>query len=179
MPHANPRLVDLKGLSENAIANTPVTFSKDRILSRYCDDAWDMTPYLAVKNSRSYRIRFDVKFSDGTQLIEKKHAHLLDSSKRFLYVRWRVQAPHSRQYISARTLMNNWRQLVDCGEGVVDETHLQVWKGIREQQIQVLQCEDLGISSRQRCLDHLHASEKVLSDLGESIAPYTSRLKSF
>ena len=68
---------------------------------------------------------------------------------------------------------------VDCGEGVVDETHLQVWKGIREQQIQVLQCEDLGISSRQRCLDHLHASEKVLSDLGESIAPYTSRFQSF
>jgi hypothetical protein len=59
------------------------------------------------------------------------------------------------------------------GEGVVDETHLQVWKGIREQQIQVLQCEDLGISSRQRCLDHLRASEKVLNDLGESITPYT------
>ena len=35
MPHADPRLVDLNGLSENAIANTPVTFSKDRILSRY------------------------------------------------------------------------------------------------------------------------------------------------
>jgi integrase len=121
MPHANPRLVDLKGLSENAIANTPVTFSKDRILSRYCDDAWDMTPYLAVKNSRSCRIRFDVKFSDGTQLIEKKHAHLLDSSKRFLYVRWRVQAPHSRQYISARTLMNNWRQLVPAIKWMVDK----------------------------------------------------------
>ncbi|TDN59001.1 integrase [Paraburkholderia sp. BL10I2N1] len=59
-----------------------------------------------------------------------------------------------------------------CGEGVIDESHIQIWRGIRDQQIEVLNQSDIGIASRQRCIDHLEAAERVLVDLGESIKPH-------
>lgn len=59
-----------------------------------------------------------------------------------------------------------------CGEGVIDVSHVQIWRGIRDQQIEVLNQNDIGIASRQRCIDHLEAAERVLVDLGDSIKPH-------
>ena len=64
-----------------------------------------------------------------------------------------------------------------CGEAVIDSTHVEIWKGIRQQQIDVLRCPDLGIPSRQRCLDHLRKAERVLADLGAETSPSLSSAK--
>ncbi|RDJ98469.1 tyrosine-type recombinase/integrase [Paraburkholderia lacunae] len=64
-----------------------------------------------------------------------------------------------------------------CGEAVIDSTHVEIWKGIRQQQIDVLGCPDLGIPSRQRCLDHLRKAERVLADLGAETSPSLSSAK--
>jgi hypothetical protein len=59
-----------------------------------------------------------------------------------------------------------------CGEGVIDSTHIDIWKGIRQQQIDVLQCPDLGTPSRERSLDHLRKAERVLAELGAQVPPF-------
>jgi hypothetical protein len=59
-----------------------------------------------------------------------------------------------------------------CGEAVIDSTHVDIWKGIRQQQIDVLNCPDLGMPSRQRCIDHLRKAEGVLADLGNEVTPF-------
>jgi hypothetical protein len=59
-----------------------------------------------------------------------------------------------------------------CEDSVIDHTHLQVWRGIREQQIEVLQCPDLGEPSWQRCVDHVREAEKILVELGDTVEPY-------
>jgi len=59
-----------------------------------------------------------------------------------------------------------------CDDSVIDDTHIQVWRGIRQQQIDVLLCPDLGESSWQRCVNHLRESEKVLRDLGDNPEPF-------
>ncbi len=59
-----------------------------------------------------------------------------------------------------------------CGEAVIDSTHVDIWKGIRQQQIDVLNCTDLGMPSRQRCIDHLRKAEGVLADLGSEVTPF-------
>lgn len=64
-----------------------------------------------------------------------------------------------------------------CGEAVIDSTHVDIWKGIRQQQIDVLECPDLGVPSRQRCLDHLRKAERVLADLGAEVPPFKPSLK--
>jgi integrase len=64
-----------------------------------------------------------------------------------------------------------------CGEAVIDSTHIDIWKGIRQQQIDVLQCPDLGMPSRQRCVDHLRKAERVLADLGADVLPFKPSLK--
>jgi integrase len=56
-------------------------------------------------------IKFDTKFQDGSALTDPKHNILRESAKAFLYARWKNKAPHSRKYISAQTLINNWAQL--------------------------------------------------------------------
>jgi integrase len=81
------------------------------IVSRYGDSRWDLSPYIQTLNSRAYVIIFDIVLGDGSILTDSQNAILLDAAKRFLYVRWRVKAPHSGKYISARTLFNNWAQL--------------------------------------------------------------------
>lgn len=59
-----------------------------------------------------------------------------------------------------------------CGEAVIDTTHIAIWKGIRQQQIDVLKCPDLGMPSRQRSIDHLRKAESVLADLGSDVTPF-------
>jgi hypothetical protein len=41
----------------------------------------------------------------------------------------------------------------------------------------VLECPDLGVPSRQRCLDHLRKAERVLADLGAEVPPFKPSLK--
>lgn len=48
----------------------------------------------------------------------------------------------------------------------------QSGEGSRQQQIEVLQCPDLGLSSWQRDVDHLRKAEKKLTDLGDLVTPY-------
>jgi integrase len=53
----------------------------------------------------------------------------------------------------------------DCKNRLIDRTHLQVWLGIRSQQIELLQMDDLGDPMWQRAKDHLLYAEQVLRDL--------------
>ncbi len=59
-----------------------------------------------------------------------------------------------------------------CEDSVIDDTHVQVWRGILKQQIEVLQCPDLGEPSWQRCVDHLREAERILVELGDTVEPY-------
>jgi len=81
------------------------------IISRYEDTRWDLNPYIQTNNSPGNAIIFQIKLDDGSSLTDSQNSRLLESIKRFLYVRWKVKAPHSGKYISARTLLNNWSQL--------------------------------------------------------------------
>jgi integrase len=58
-----------------------------------------------------------------------------------------------------------------CGEAVIDVTHRNIWEGIRQQQVDVLRCSDLGAPAKQRCIDHLRKAESVLTDLGAPVSP--------
>lgn len=111
MPSTGTHLVDLHSLMPADIPDVIISSAGDHVLSRFRDNIWDMSPYLAVKNIRQSAIRFDLGLPDGSNLTEPQHARLLNSAKQFLYARWRVRAPHSRKLISARTLMNNWAQM--------------------------------------------------------------------
>lgn len=56
---------------------------------------------------------------------------------------------------------------VDCKFGVITVEHRPVWLGIRDQQLEVLQMDDLGVSSKARAKAILLKAEKVLGTLGE------------
>jgi hypothetical protein len=111
MANTGAHLTDLRALVPDNIQNAVISQSNDLVFSRYRDDVWDITPYIPARNSVDSKIRFDFKLPDGSSFSDPKYACLLDASKRFLYARWRVQAPHSRKHISARTVINNWAQL--------------------------------------------------------------------
>ena len=81
------------------------------VVSIYGDPRWNLTPYVRTRNHRDVIIIFNVKLVNGSLLTDKQNESLLHAAKRFLYVRWKVKAPHSGKYISARTLHNNWGQL--------------------------------------------------------------------
>lgn len=68
---------------------------------------------------------------------------------------------------------------VGCGEGVIDSTNLQIWHGIRQQQIDVLNCNDLGESSWERSVQHLREAENTLKELGESFESFSVPLSPF
>lgn len=56
---------------------------------------------------------------------------------------------------------------VDCKFGVITTEHRPVWRGIRDQQLEVLQMDDLGASGKARAKAILLKAEKVLDKLGE------------
>lgn len=55
---------------------------------------------------------------------------------------------------------------VDCKFGVITAEHRPVWRGIRDQQLEVLQMDDLGVSGKARANAILIKAEKVLRKLG-------------
>ena len=82
------------------------------VISRYGDARWNLLPYIHTRNTGAVGIiKFDVDFGNGSLLTDPQNEGLLAAAKRFLYVRWKVKAPHSQKYISARTVITNWREL--------------------------------------------------------------------
>ena len=111
MSSIGSHLVDIRPLHSPDIADVVISRRESRVLSQYRDNVWDLDPYLPVKNLRQSTIRFHIALPDGSVLTDPQHARLLASAKRFLYMGWRIKAPHSRKYIAAKTVMNNWSQL--------------------------------------------------------------------
>lgn len=58
---------------------------------------------------------------------------------------------------------------VDCNFGIITSEHLPVWRGIRDQQLEVLQMPDLGVSGQARARTILVKAEKVLQKLGADV----------
>jgi integrase len=60
----------------------------------------------------------------------------------------------------------------ECENRVIDRSHLSVWRGIRNQQIEILDMADLGDPMWQRAVDHLRYAEDILHDLGDDVEPF-------
>ncbi|MEN8131697.1 MAG: hypothetical protein ABFS45_16215, partial [Pseudomonadota bacterium] len=60
----------------------------------------------------------------------------------------------------------------DCGNRLIDDTHLMVWRGIRNQQIELLEMDDLGDPMWQRAKEHLRYAEQILGDLNDPVEAY-------
>lgn len=60
----------------------------------------------------------------------------------------------------------------ECENRIIDESHIPVWRGIRQQQIDLLQIDDCGDPMWQGAADSLRYAENVLKDLGDKVAPY-------
>ena len=59
---------------------------------------------------------------------------------------------------------------VDCRYGIIGAEHRAVWEGIRDQQIEVLELNDVGESGRARAQHILDAAQTVLKRLDGSNA---------
>lgn len=59
-----------------------------------------------------------------------------------------------------------------CGEGVIDQGHLAIWRRVRDQQIETLSWPDLGDPAWERTTRHLREAERVLNELGHPVDPY-------
>ena len=60
----------------------------------------------------------------------------------------------------------------DCENRVIDESHIPMWYGIRDQQIELMMLDDCGDPIWQGALESLRYAEHVLADLGENVVPY-------
>lgn len=58
---------------------------------------------------------------------------------------------------------------VNCSESVIDQSHVDIWKEIRLQQIETLSWPDMGTPSIERAKKHIREAETVLIDLGEPV----------
>lgn len=65
----------------------------------------------------------------------------------------------------------------DCENRVIDESHIPMWYGIRDQQIELMMLDDCGDPMWQGALESLRYAEKILADLGEKIVPYQAPSK--
>lgn len=53
----------------------------------------------------------------------------------------------------------------DCGHGVIDDSHVAIWQGIRAQQQELLTLDDIGPGGRQKAADALAKAEDILETL--------------
>lgn len=60
----------------------------------------------------------------------------------------------------------------DCENRFIDETHLHVWRGIRQQQIDLLTIDDIGDPMWKRAIEDLRYAEKILANLGDEFEPH-------
>lgn len=58
---------------------------------------------------------------------------------------------------------------VDCKNSVIDQEHLQVWRGIHEQHLEMLELDDLGPVANERVRRDLTLSAKVIREFGVSL----------
>lgn len=80
-------------------------------ISFYEDNAWDISPHLSVRTKARSVLNFDIKLKDGSSLIDPKNKQLLESFKRFIFVRWKEKSPNSAERVTAQTLKNSFGQL--------------------------------------------------------------------
>lgn len=59
------------------------------------------------------------------------------------------------------------QKCVDCNFGIIGQEHRPVWEGIRDQQKEVLNLDDIGVVGRARAHDILAYAETVLLRLGD------------
>ena len=64
-----------------------------------------------------------------------------------------------------------------CENRVIDESHIPVWYGIRNQQVELMMMDDCGDPIWQGALDSLRYVEQVLTDLGVTVTPYPVPVK--
>jgi len=99
MPKHAGHLVDISTLPIQTINEVVISQIEEgghqAILSRYGDSRWDLSPYIATLNTRGIAIIFDIELGNGSLLTHQCNYRLLEAAKRFLYMRWRVKAPHS------------------------------------------------------------------------------------
>ncbi|MGA2401725.1 MAG: hypothetical protein ABSG91_08455 [Syntrophobacteraceae bacterium] len=60
----------------------------------------------------------------------------------------------------------------NCENRVIDESHIPVWHGIRNQQIELMMRDDCGDPIWQGALESLRYAEQILADIGEKVVPY-------
>ena len=65
---------------------------------------------------------------------------------------------------------------VGCKNGVIDESFTDIWKGIYEQQIELLSIDDAGPAVKQRAERDVQWARQVMVDLGVLLTPDTSNL---
>lgn len=111
MRSMDKHLVDPASIRDEELGNIAVSLQGDTVVSRYCDDTWNLAPYLPQKNSTEVRLKFGHPFKGGYRLTDPAYATLLASVKRFLYTRWRVAGGHLGRPVSALTIRTTWSQL--------------------------------------------------------------------
>lgn len=57
------------------------------------------------------------------------------------------------------------QKCVDCNYGIIGQEHRPVWEGIRDQQIEALALDDMGVAGSMRAKEILGYAEKVLQKL--------------
>ena len=65
---------------------------------------------------------------------------------------------------------------VGCKNGVIDESFTEIWKGIYQQQTELLTIDDAGPAVKQRAARDVQWARQVMVDLGVLLTPDTSNL---
>lgn len=60
---------------------------------------------------------------------------------------------------------------VDCKNAVIDEEHVEVWRGIHDQHREMLELDDVGLVANARIRRDLALSAKVIAEFGVSLDP--------
>ncbi|VVE46133.1 hypothetical protein PIN31115_04397 [Pandoraea iniqua] len=152
MTNTATHLVDIQSTAASAIPDLVISQHDEVVISRFKDALWDLSPYIHTRNTRGAAIRFDVEFHDSSILTDDRHECLLQSAKQFLYERWRLKGPRSGRNISAKTLLNNWRQLCPLLKWMVRNT-----------------VPSFAEMSPERCILYANESKGVLKDSTRNI----------
>jgi integrase len=80
------------------------------VCSRFSDALWNFRHYIHNKNVANSRalINFDVKLSDGSNLLDKKNSSLLLSAKQYLYTRFNILNPRSGKVLGPQSLIGHF-----------------------------------------------------------------------
>ena len=81
-----------------------------KVCSRFSDALWNFRHYIHNKNVANSRaiINFDVKLSDGSNLLDNKNSTLLLSAKQYLYARFNILNPKSGKVLGPQSLIGHF-----------------------------------------------------------------------